>query len=216
MIFFRKKILHKKIDLLIDLEFLFMASWSAVETHSVHRNVGHLFWRNLHLQEAAAEKNNGWEQKRKKGRTYRETGRLHDANAGGIHTNTGHRFHVKSTSNTRATRLRQKHTNAKAQQPPKHRLTHPTRPGRKQQSGPTETEEATLTEVAATAEQQHVVAVTLSGQLGRKWRNEPDKSRRKPNELESMLEFTLALQEPQTDLEEGKQHSWIKQVRFTI
>lgn len=67
MIFFRKKNCStKETDLLIDLEFLFMASWSAVEAHSVHRNVGHLFWRNLHLQEAAAEKNNGWEEKRKK------------------------------------------------------------------------------------------------------------------------------------------------------
>lgn len=39
---FRKTLLYKK-DILVDLEFLFMASWSAVETHSVHRNVGHLF-----------------------------------------------------------------------------------------------------------------------------------------------------------------------------
>lgn len=42
MMFFRKTLLYKK-DILVDLEFLFMASWSAVETHSVHRNVGHLF-----------------------------------------------------------------------------------------------------------------------------------------------------------------------------
>ena len=50
----------KNTDLLVDLEFLLMASWSAVETHSVHRNVGHLFGRNLYLQEAAtAKKNNG-------------------------------------------------------------------------------------------------------------------------------------------------------------
>lgn len=51
----RRRFSPKKTDLLVDLEFLFVASRSAVETHSVHRNVGHLFWRNLHLQEAAAE-----------------------------------------------------------------------------------------------------------------------------------------------------------------
>lgn len=79
--------LQKKTDLLVDVEFLFVASRSAVETHSVHRNVGHLFWRNLHLQEAAAEKNNGWEQKRKKGGIYSVTIRPSDANAGGLQTN---------------------------------------------------------------------------------------------------------------------------------
>lgn len=127
MMVFRKTLLYKK-DILVDLEFLFMASWSAVETHSVHRNVGHLFWRNLHLQEAAAERKNRWEQKRgKKGGIYSVTIQLNDANAGGLHTNGCKRLSPqipqtqiscqKHEKHTWATHLRQKHTKAKPQQP---------------------------------------------------------------------------------------------------
>lgn len=45
-----------------------MAFWSAVETHSVHRNVGHLLWGNLHLQHRKKQQRNNerikrWERK---------------------------------------------------------------------------------------------------------------------------------------------------------
>lgn len=37
-------------DSLIDLAFVSVALWSAVEAYSVHRNMGHLLRGNLHLE----------------------------------------------------------------------------------------------------------------------------------------------------------------------
>lgn len=38
------------VDSLIDLGFVSVTFWSAVEAHGVHRDMGHLFGRNLHLE----------------------------------------------------------------------------------------------------------------------------------------------------------------------
>lgn len=38
------------VDSLIDLGFVSMTLWSAVEAHGVHRDMGHLFGGNLHLE----------------------------------------------------------------------------------------------------------------------------------------------------------------------